>query len=116
MSDGTAIQRALVALGKAQVDAMFARKGDVKFTIDDSEFVPLLECALTAFEAQGLDAAGVEALWDHAYRVYDRLCQEADPSYTFEENRDLMRKHVIGPRRLSGRTRKASRRPHKEGT
>jgi len=116
MSDSTATQSALVVLGKAQVEAMFARQSNTSFTIDDSEFVPLLECVLTAFEAQGLDTAGVEALWDHAYRVYDRLCQEADPNYTFEENRDLMRKHLVGRRRLSERTRKASRRPNTEGT
>ena len=100
MSDGTAIQRALVALGKAQVDAMFARQTDGGFTLDDSEFLPWLECVLTAFESHGLDPAGAEELWDHAYRTYDRLCREVEPDLPFEENRDLMRSYLCGRRRL----------------
>jgi hypothetical protein len=99
MTDATPSRNTLLALGKAQVDAMFARQTD--FTaIDDSEFLPLLEGVLTAFESHGLDTAGVDELWDHAYRVYDRACREADPSYGFKESRDLMRSYLCGPRRL----------------
>ena len=92
-------RKALLAMGKAQVDAMFARQ--VSFAaIDDSEFLPLLECVLTAFESHGLDSAGADELWDYAYHVYDRACREADPDCGFEENRDLMRSHLCGRRRL----------------
>lgn len=108
-------QNALVSVGRSQIEAMFARQSDARFTIDDSEFIPLLECVLTAFESHGLDPADVKVLWDWAYRVYDRLCQEADPRFTFEENRDLMRRYLLGPRRLDERKRKMSRRPNKEG-
>ena len=72
------------------------------WAIDDSEFLPLLECVLTAFESCGLDSAGADELWGYAYRVYDRACREADPSYGFEENRDMMRGYLCGPRRLDG--------------
>ena len=101
-----AIQKALVLVGKAQVDALFTRQADGRFTIDDSEFVPLVECVLTTFESHGLDPAALDELWNHAYHVYDKLCREADPDYTFEENRDLMRSHLCGPRRLGGRKAK----------
>ena len=106
MTRRAALQDALVALGKAQVDAVFAHQSDARFTIDDSEFLPLLECALTTFESHGLDPVDVEELWEHAYRTYDRLCREADPDFTFEENRELMRSHLVGPRRLDDRRRR----------
>ena len=95
-------REAILALGRAQVDAMFERQENMP--IDDSEFLPLLECVLTAFESCGLDSAGADELWDYAYRVYDRACQEADPTYGFEENRDLMRSYLCGQRRLDDKT------------
>jgi len=92
-------RESLLALGKAQVDAMFHRQ--INFTaIDDAEFLPLVECVLTAIESHGLDSAGGDELWDYAYHVYDRACREADPNYSFEENRDLMRRYLCGHRRL----------------
>lgn len=102
MIEITPPRNTLLALGKAQVDAMFGRQ-DI-WAIDDSEFLPLLECVLTAFESHGLDSAGVEELWDYAYHVYDRACREGDPSYGFEENRDLMRSYLCGSRRLDDKT------------
>ena len=92
-------RKTLLALGKAQVAAMFVCQAGVA-VIDDSEFLPLLECVLTAFESHGLDSAGADELWDYAYRVYDCACREADPDYDFEENCDLMRSHLRGRRRL----------------
>ena len=102
MSDAPS-SKTFLALGKAQVDAMFGRQAD-SWPIDDSEFLPLLECVLIAFEPHGLDSAGAEELWDHAYHVYDRACREGDPSYSFEENRDLMRSYLCGSRRLDDKT------------
>jgi hypothetical protein len=95
-------KKRLMALGKAQTDAMFARQLGPS-GLDDSEFVPLLESVLTAFESHGLDCAGAEELWEYAYSVYDRLCREDAPQFTFEENRDLMRSFLLGPRRLCKR-------------
>jgi hypothetical protein len=106
VTDRTTLRDTLIALGKAQVDAMFARQADDRYVIDDSEFLPLLECVLTAFESHGLDPAGADELWDHAYRVYDRLCREVEPDLPFEANRDLMRRYLLGGRRLDHRRRR----------
>ena len=43
----------VLALRKAQVDAMFRRQ-DV-YVIDDSEFLPLMEVVLTTFETTGIE-------------------------------------------------------------
>src|SRR5439155_24971843 len=83
-------EQAVVALGRAQVDALFRRQADPHTLLDDRDFIPLLEAVVGAFETIGLSPAGVEALWDHAYAAYDRLCREVDPAFTFEENRELM--------------------------
>jgi hypothetical protein len=106
----TCDEQALVAPGKAQVEALFRRQADPHTLLDDRDFVPLLKAALTAFDTIGLSAAGVDALWDHAFTASDRLCREADPSFTADENRELMRRYLVGPRRAApGKTRK--RRP-----
>jgi hypothetical protein len=94
----------LLKLGKAQVDAMFERQ-DQGPIIDDSEFLPLVESVLTAFETVGIDGEVVEALWEHAYTRYDRGCKEADPSITTEENKELMQSYFLGPRRCRRRRR-----------
>ena len=94
----------VVRLGKAQVEAMFERqdKGPV---IDDSEFLPLVESVLTAFETAGLDGEVVEALWEYTYSRYDRACKEAEPSSTTAESVRLMRSYLRGPRRIIRRRR-----------
>ncbi len=56
----------LLRLGEAQIDAMFARQ-DKGPAIDDSEFLPLVEVALTAFEKTDCGNAVVEELWRYAY-------------------------------------------------
>ena len=86
----------MVRLGKAQVDAMFARQ-DGGPAIDDSDFLPLVEIVLTAFEA--IDRAVTAELWDHAYAVYDRMCKDAVPESTTDENRQLMQSYLLGERR-----------------
>ena len=98
-NDGRAL---LLTLGKSQIDALFKRQLGDSMT-DDSEFVPLVETILGTFEDAGLDAAGVEQLWDHAYSAYDLACREADPTSSFEENKLLMRGYLVGPRRAEPR-------------
>lgn len=95
MNDSSRTQ--LVRLGKAQVDAMFARQ-DEGPVIDDSEFLPLIEIVLTAFEA--IDRAVAAELWDHAYAVYDRMCNDAEPESTTDENRQLMQSYLLSKRLL----------------
>jgi hypothetical protein len=82
----------LLRLGQSQVDAMFARQEEGPI-IDDSQFIPLVEAVLAAFEE--IDDAIAEALWDHAYAVYDQLCKEAVPESTAEENRELMQRYLL---------------------
>ena len=96
------------------LEALFRRQETPGLMLDDRDFIPLLEAVVSAFEAMGLSPASVEALWDHAYNVHDRLCRTADPSFTFEDNRELMRRHLVGPRRSArGKTKKRCRLPTK---
>ncbi len=92
----------LLALGKAQVDAMFHRQED--YAVDDSEFLPLVEVVLNAFEAVG-NAEVAEQVWEYAFDSYDKACKEADSSSTTAENRRLMQSYLLGKRRNKGRKR-----------
>jgi hypothetical protein len=60
----------LLALGKAQVDAMFRRQE--AHATDDSEFLTLLEVVLNAFETAGIAKGVVEQVWGYAFAAYDR--------------------------------------------
>lgn len=88
----------LLAVGKTQVDAMFRRQE--QHIIDDSEFLPLVEVVLNAFETVDTDKKIVEGIWEYAFDMYDRACKEAEPSSTTAENRKLMQKYLLGPRGL----------------
>jgi len=98
------INGVLVALGKAQIDAMFRRQED--HVVDDSEFMPLVEVMLNASETAGIDKAVAEEVWEYAFDVYDRFCKDADPNSTTAENRKLMQSYLLGPRGLKLRTRR----------
>jgi len=84
----------LITLGKAQVDAMFRRQDD--YPVDDSEFLPLVEAALNAFETTGMDEEVAEAVWEHAFHVYDQACKEAVPESTTADNKRLMQSYLLG--------------------
>ena len=94
----------LLALGKAQVDAMFRRQE--AHAVDDSEFLPLLETVLTAFETTSGATDVAEEVWEYAFAVYDRTCKEAEPTSTTDENRKLMQKYLLGPRGLKRKSRR----------
>ena len=96
----------LTALGMAQVDAMFRRQD--AHAVDDSEFLPLLETVLTAFETTGIEKDVAEEVWEYAFAVYDRACKAADPTWTTAENRKLMQKYLLGPRGLKQKSRRRS--------
>jgi hypothetical protein len=87
----------LLRLGEAQIDAMFARQDDGP-AIDDSDFLPLVEIVLTAFETTDGSDTVVEELWKYAYAVYDRMCKEVEPESTTEENRELMQSYLLKKR------------------
>src|SRR2546425_2955785 len=90
-----------VRLGKAQIEAMFARQ-DVAL-LDDSEFLPMLEAVLTVYEDILSDAATAEEIWEWAFAVYDRLCKEAQPASTTTDNRKLMRSYLLEGVEASGK-------------
>lgn len=94
----------LLQLGKAQIDGMFARQ-DEGPAIDDSEFLPLVEILLTAFEKSQDDDSLAKELWEYAFAVYDRMCKEAEPTSTAAENRKLMQSYLLGKRRMTRRKR-----------
>lgn len=96
--NGHDTKHVVLALGKAQVDAMFRRQE--AHPIDDSEFLPLLEGVLMAFESTGIENDVAEEVWEYAFAVYDRACKEADPRFTAAENRKLMQKYLLWPRGL----------------
>jgi len=96
---GDNVNDLLLTLGKAQVDAMFRRQDD--YPVDDSEFLPLVEAALNAFETAGIDDDVVEAVWEHAFHVYDQACKEAAPESTTADNRRLMQSYLLGKRHKS---------------
>ena len=81
------IRPLLLRLGQSQIDAMFARY-DEGPAIDDSEFLPLVEVVLTAFEKTESGDNVIEGFWKHAYAVYDRMCKEAEPASTTDENQN----------------------------
>jgi hypothetical protein len=101
------VNEGLLALGKTQIDAMFRRQE--VHVADDSEFLPLVEVMLNAFETTGIDKAVAEAVWEYAFEVYDRACKEAEPTSTTADNRRLMQKYLLGPRGLKQKHRKRSR-------
>jgi len=92
----------LLMLGKAQVAAMFDRQGHVP-VIDDSEFLPLVEAVLMAFETADISQAVVDELWEYAFDVYDQVCKEAEPDSTTKDNRQLMQTYLSGKRRRNAR-------------
>lgn len=97
MSDNVDAWALLLAIGKAQIDAMFARQMTAAM-IDDSDFLPLLESVLAAFEGHEAGQSTAGELWAYAFRVYDRYCRDADPESTFEENQKLMRSYLVESR------------------
>jgi hypothetical protein len=101
MNDDT--RTLLIRLGKAQIDGLFARQ-EAGLAIDDSEFLPLVEVVLTAFEKTQADDTLADDLWEYAFAAYDRMCKEAVPTSTAAENRELMQNHLLGKRR--GRRRR----------
>ncbi len=103
-------EQTLVALGKAQVESLFQRQTNPQTLLDDRDFVPLLEAVLSAFETIELSPESIEAIWQHAYAEYDRLCREVAPAFSFDENRALMQGYLTGPRRARQAKSKKRRR------
>jgi hypothetical protein len=50
----------------------------------------------------GIDEEVAEAVWEHAFDVYDQACKEAEPESTTTDNRRLMQSYLLGKRRKAG--------------
>ena len=88
------VRQLLWRFGQSQIDAMFARQDEGPAT-DDSEFLPLVEVVITAFRTMETGDTVVEDLWNHAHAVYDRMCKEAVPESTADQNRELMQSYLL---------------------
>jgi hypothetical protein len=97
----------LVQIGKAQIDGMFARQQEGP-AIDDADFLPLVAIVLSAFERNKSDKMLADELWDYAFAVYDRMCQENDPRSTTAKNEQLMLSYLVEKRRAKRRKRSSS--------
>lgn len=93
----TDTEAALLRLGKIQLDDWFAH--NERNTLDDSEFIPLLDMLIESFGRAGLDATLVGQLCRPACDLYHRLCREAAPESTFKANTELMFSYLPASRR-----------------
>ncbi|MGO9584836.1 MAG: LexA family protein [Limisphaerales bacterium] len=78
----------VLRLGKIQIEDLFAHYG--RNSLDDSEFIPLLDTLIESFGRAGLSAVRVKELRRHACELYHRCCQGAEPESTMESNMELM--------------------------
>jgi len=91
----------LLRLGKIQIEDLFAYYD--QNSLDDSEFIPLLDILIESFARAGLSAVRVKELRRHACELYHQCCQEAEPESTMESNMKLMFSYLPGPRRTRWR-------------
>ncbi|HTV42304.1 MAG TPA: hypothetical protein VMF08_17165 [Candidatus Sulfotelmatobacter sp.] len=97
----TGHEAVLVGLGKIQINDLFAH--NARNSLDDSEFIPLLDTLIESFTHVGLSASAVKALRRHACELYHQFCREAEPESTFEANMELMFSYLSGPARTHWR-------------
>jgi len=95
----TDTEAALLRLGKIQIKDLFVHYG--RNSLDDSEFIPLLDTLIESFARGGLSEVRVKELRRHACEIYHRCCQDAEPESTMESNMELMFSYLFG----SSRTR-----------
>jgi hypothetical protein len=93
------MEAAVLRLGKIQIKDLFAHYG--RNSLDDSEFIPLLDTLIESFARGGLSEVQVKELRRYACELYHRCCQDAEPESTMESNMELMFSCLSG----SSRTR-----------
>jgi DNA-binding MarR family transcriptional regulator len=94
-------EAAVVRLGRIQMEDLFAHYH--QNSLDDSEFMPLLDTLIGSFARAGLGALAVKELRRHACELYHRCCQDAEPESSFEANMELMFTYLPGPIRTHWR-------------
>lgn len=92
-------EAALLRLGRVQLEDLFECKNQI--SLDDSQFVPLLDTLIETFARAGLSAPLAKELRHHACQLYHRCCQEVEPESTFEANMELMFSHLPGSARAN---------------
>jgi repressor LexA len=92
------LEAGVMRVGKIQIKDLFAHYG--RNSLDDSEFIPLLDTLIESFARGGLSEVRVKELRRHACELYHRGCQDAEPESTMESNMELMFSYLPG----SGRT------------
>ena len=90
-------EAAVLRLGKIQIKDLFTHYD--RNSLDDSEFIPLLDTLIESFARAGLSALAVKELRCQACEFYHQCCQEAEPESTMESNMELMFSYLPGPRR-----------------
>ena len=93
----TDTEAAVLRLGKIQIKDLFTHYD--RNSLDDSEFIPLLDTLIESFARAGLSALAVKELRCQACEFYHQCCQEAEPESTMESNMELMFSYLPGPRR-----------------
>ena len=93
----TDTEAAVLRLGKIQMKDLFVHY-DLN-SLDDSEFIPLLDTLIESFARAGLSALAVKELRRQACEFYHQCCQEAELESTMESNMELMFSYLPGPRR-----------------
>jgi DNA-binding GntR family transcriptional regulator len=94
----TDTEAAIWRLGKVQIEDLLAHND--RSPLDDSEFIPLLDTLIESFARSQLSALLVRDLRRHAYEIYHRYCQEAEPESTFETNVELMLRYLPSSSRI----------------
>jgi len=93
----TDTEAAVLRLGKIQIKDLFTHYD--RNSLDDSEFIPLLDTLIESFARAGLSALAVKELRRQACEFYHQCCQEAELESTMESNMELMFSYLPGPRR-----------------
>ena len=86
----------ILSLGKIQIDELF--QWYHKVTMDDSDFIPILDVIIEAFKYAGSPAAVIGELRSHAMKRYHDACQEAAPEIPFQDNKKLMLSYLLPAR------------------
>lgn len=94
-------EAAVVRFGRIQMEDLFAHYH--QNSLNDSEFIPLLDTLIGSFAHAGLSALAVKKLRRYACELYHRCCQDAKPDSSFKANMELMFTYLPGPIRTHWR-------------
>jgi len=97
----TVAEAALVRFGRIQLEDLFVYYH--QNSLDDSEFMPLLDTLIESFSRAGLSGMAVMELRMHACELYHRCYLDAEPESTFEASMEVMFTYLPEPARTRWR-------------